>query len=301
MNKRFIGLLISLPFILSSCSISSKEEKVEFNHGDTMAVLSNLDDEAYTLCLEINTANVKKVYEINEELDLSGLVVNKRLSNGENIIISDYEILDVDLSSPGYKNVVIRYETFYASFSITVKGFVYRNYDEKYVYFLNETFNRDYFSLIKYDEIGAHEITDYNVSFPDNTVVGLGQIIIAYEDFRYVSNIAILEKQDNVPAIFSSTSNNKLLMFSHNIHADTFKGEKCTVSEGYYLLVKEDGTLELFDYKYMLYGPLNASYFGSTGEDIIQRLIPGGDLLVTIHGENFIIDASIWHHTVIGW
>ena len=96
-------------------------------------------------------------------------------------------------------------------------------------------------------------------------------------------------------------SDSKLMLFANNIHNTTYNGEKVVVSEGNYLLVKSDGTLELYDYRYMLYTPLNASYFGSDDHCVEQRLIPGGDLLVTINDEMFIVDASTWHHCLIGW
>lgn len=257
-----------------------------------------------TKILEIDTSSVKKVYEKDEIFDPSNLVVKRHLNSGEVIECSEdeYEIDEVDTSSPGYKYINIRYLDFYASFRIIVKGYVARNYDEKYIYFLGETFDRNYFSLTKYDEYGEHQIDDYIVNFPNNEEIGLGDISIVHDDqVVYSQTVAILKKQDNVPVIFSSTGTSALYLFANNIHNEIYQGHSCTVSEGNYLLVKEDQSLEIFDYRYMLYTPLNASYFGCNDSRVIQRLIPGGILLVTIDAEHFYIEPSIWHHCLIGW
>ena len=301
MKKRNI-LFPLLVLLMTSCSFSLPNQGTNIDQNSIQESLdSNNTDEENITAIKLDTSAVKKVYELNEELDTSGLIVSKVINSKGTIEITEYEVLDVDLSTAGYKSVIIGYKGFYASYQIIVKGYIYHNYDEKYVYFLNETFNRDLFSLVKYDEDGEHVINDYTVNFPDNTKVGLGQLVITYEDFTYTSDIAIMKKQDNVPIIFSSNSSSKLLLFVNNIHNSTFHDNPCVVSEGYYLLVKEDESLDLFDFRYMLYNPINASYFGSSRKGIIQRLIPGGDLLVSIDGEDFIIEASIWHHAAIGW
>ena len=301
MKKRNI-LLPLLVLLMTSCSFSLPNQGTNIDQNSIQESLdSNNTDEDNITAIKLDTSATKKVYEIDEELDISGLIVSKVINSEGTTEIAEYEVLDVDLSTAGYKSVIIGYKGFYASYQIIVKGYIYHNYDEKYVYFLNETFNRDLFSLVKYDETGEHVINDYTVSFPDNTKVGLGQLVITYMDFAYTSDIAIMKKQDNVPIIFSSNSSSKLLLFVNNIHNSTFHDNPCVVSEGYYLLVKEDESLDLFDFKYMLYNPLTASYFGSSKRDVIQRLIPGGDLLVSINGEDFIIEASIWHHAAIGW
>ena len=300
-----ICIALAATILLTSCSFFDTKKAQQPNNQtrDDGVLIAPLNNENPTdvKYLEVNTSSVKKVYEIDEEFDDSNILVFKHLNNGERVPCYDFTVTNVDTSEAGIKSVVVRYDVFFASFTVIVKGFVYHNYDEKYVYFLGETFNKELFSLYKYDENGEHVITDYNVSFPDNSQIGLGQIVITYEDFVYRSDIAILKKQDNVPTIFSSETNNKLLLFVNNIHSSTFKGNPCSVSEGNYLLVKEDGSLALYDFRYMLLQPLNASYFGCSSFDVTQRLIPGGDLLVTINGEHFIIEASIWHHTVIGW
>lgn len=294
--------LLSLIVLLTSCSFFSVQKQ------SNEVVNKNIEDEIVfdisdpkVMYLEIDTSNVKKVYEVNEPFDSTNLIVYKHLDNDTRIECFDYSLSNVDTSTPGISNAVVRCDNFFASFEVITKGYIYHNYDEKYVYYINETFNKNLFSLIKYDEDGEHIITDYDVSFPDNTQVGLGKLEISYEEFYYSLDIAIMKKQDNVPLIFSANSNSKLMSFTNNIHQSTYKGNNCTVSEGYYLLVKEDGSLELYDYTYMLLQPMNASYFSSSNFNVIQRLIPGGDLLVSIYDEIFIVDDYNWHHTVIGW
>lgn len=255
-----------------------------------------------TAKIQLDTSYVKKVYDIDDELDLSNLVVKKIYEDGQSEVcpIDEYTVNDVDTSTCGYKYVTINVGANFATYRIIVKGIKAINYDEKYVYFLGETFNRDYFTMLKYDDNGEHIITDYTVTFPDNSKIGVGELRITYEDFIYTSNIAILKKQDNVPIVFSSNSDSVLNLFVNGIENTTFNNQPCTISFGNYLLRKGDGTLKIYDYRYMLIKNQSISYFGSD-DDIIQRLIPGGSLLVTIDDEDFVIEPDIWHHAAIGW
>ncbi len=297
MMKKGLASICALTALISSCSFIVPSTSADVSEKEEQ--MNQIDEEPNRIVLDYSSA--KRVYELGEELNLDSLLVFLYRDGQQLAILDEYEVTEVDTSTPGRKEVIIKNGILVASFSIIVKGYVYHNYDEKYVYFLGETFNRDYFSLIKYDESGEHIINDYDVSFPNNTEIGLGQIVITYEDFVYRSDIAIMKKQDNVPVIFASNSDSRLLLFANNIHKSTYYGEKCVVSEGNYLLIDEKEELHLFDYKYMLYGPLNASYFGCSDHNVIQRLIPGGDLLVTIGEDDFIVEASIWHHCLIGW
>lgn len=309
MKKKFkwlIALSITIPFVSIGSFITVKNvnyarSKLSNEINEDVGRITSFEEISY---LEVDSSLVKKVYTVNEEIDITNLKVYKHLNNGEKIecLDDEYNVQPVDTTIAGYKNVIISYGDFYASYQITVKGFIYHNYDEKNIYYLNEEFDKNNFELIKYDENGEHYITDYDVSFPDNIVVGLGQIRISYEDFLYVSNIAIMKKPDNVPLIFYSEDENySLYLFVNNIHDDIYNGENCRVSEGYYLLVSEDRSLDLYDFKYTLLNSHNASYFGSSSDEVSQRLIPNGALLVTIKGIQFIIDSITWHHCVIGW
>ena len=110
-----------------------------------------------------------------------------------------------------------------------------------------------------------------------------------------------MPKQINVPGVFLTDSNATLLLFVNDVHNDTYNGNSCTLGNGYYLLIEEDGSLTIYDYHFMLMHYLNASYFGSDNTSIVQRLIPGGDLIVEIDGMIFRMLATDWHHALIGW
>ncbi len=256
-----------------------------------------------TQCLELDASSVKRVYDENEGFDSNGLVVYKHLNGGDIVEMDpeDYDLLIPDTSTPGYKSVFVRYGDFLASYRITVKGFVYRNYDWRHVYYIGEAFDPESFVLFEYDETGEHLVSNYDVSFPNSAEVGLGELTITYKDFSYSQEVAIMERQDNVPLIFSGYTSSTLMLFAGDIQMSTYGSTPCTVSDGYYLLTREDGSLALFDFRYMVTLDNYGSYFGSSSSKVKQRLIPGGDLLVSIEGEQFRVEAEIWHHCVIGW
>ena len=305
-----IGLLI-VPFLISSCSFSYAPNL----YPNEAPNVSKLNEDITPTYLEVDSSNAKVCYELNEPFDPTGLVVFEHYSDGSRLVCTDYTVNDVDTSTTGSKDVIIRKDKLFAEtmpIRVFENGFDFCEFAnfytrhfgyKRFVYYIGETFDRNGFELFeKIDDFSSTQVIDYDLSFPDNTKVGLGEIVITYKDFEYRRDIVIMEKPDNVPGIFYSlNSNSRLIVFTNNIHQDKYKDNDCTVSEGYYLLVNEDESLRLFDFKYMLLQPLNASYFGSSDKSVVQRLLPGGDLLVSIDGEDFILDSSIWHHTTIGW
>ena len=304
MNKKTIGklsiLLTLSSFLICSCAVIATHNDL-VKKEEIIHETNNRNDTIKGI--EIDSSSLKKVYEINESFDEDNLLVYKIALNDEKTLLSkqDYVVKGFDSSKASFNIVNIIYDNYVSSIDLIIKGYEYHNYDEKYVYYINETFNKEYFELYKYDETGKHEITDYVANFPDNTTVGLGKIVITYEDFRYESNIAIMPKQINVPGVFLTDSNATLLLFVNDVHNDTYNGNSCTLGNGYYLLIEEDGSLTIYDYHFMLMHYLNASYFGSNNTSIVQRLIPGGDLIVEIEGMIFRMFATDWHHTFIGW
>ena len=68
----------------------------------------------------------KTQYNLGEELDLTGLIVRGYYSDGSNKEITNYQVNDVDMTTPGTKRVTIIYIDKMASFEIEVNAIAYK-------------------------------------------------------------------------------------------------------------------------------------------------------------------------------
>ena len=72
--------------------------------------------------ISIQSAPTKQEYWIGEELDLSGLVVNALRADGTSEAITQgYTVSGYDATTPGKQTITVTYESFKATFTVTVK------------------------------------------------------------------------------------------------------------------------------------------------------------------------------------
>lgn len=142
--------------------------------------------------ISLNTDNVKKEYTYGQNLSLAGLVVTASYSNNTATEVTSYTTNPADgseLKTLGESDVVVTYETFTASFKITVSKVLTgieldtTNVKKEYGY-------NDYLDLTglivtaKYNDNSAAVVTDYTTSLEQNaTLSNLGEteIVVTYQ------------------------------------------------------------------------------------------------------------------------
>lgn len=123
MTKKLLPIFL-LSMFLVGCNSSSSGD----NHqgGDNKELTG----------IEITTEPNKKLYEVGEELDLTGLVVSTKYSDSSKETISDYQVNPNNgyvftYNDIGTKEIKVTYQTYNASFTVDVTGEEIDNYNVK--------------------------------------------------------------------------------------------------------------------------------------------------------------------------
>ena len=146
---------------------------------------------------------IKTEYGIGEKLDLTGLVVTARYSDGHEVIITEgFEVTGFDSEKIGKKEVIVSYLGKTAVFevnitkatmtSITAEGL------SKTEYFIGEDLVLDGLVItVHYSDGTSREIRDYEVSGFDSATVGTKIVTISYQGMSTTLEIVV---KDNTPS-----------------------------------------------------------------------------------------------------
>ncbi|HEY8421719.1 MAG TPA: bacterial Ig-like domain-containing protein [Thermoclostridium sp.] len=156
--------------------------------------------------LEIKRGPLKTVYFIGDELDLTGLAVYARYSDGTKIRLdrNEYTVSNLDSSSAGEKEIIITHKGKTALLTLIVKekslmGLEITKYP-KTTYFTGESFNAEGLEVSRVYDNGDKEILeDYTIdaSAFNSTVPGVYDIIISCDDFEPVNlKVTVREQVD---------------------------------------------------------------------------------------------------------
>lgn len=117
----------SLALAVEKCTISKLDTSVS---GNTSVTVSYGELSVEIACsvliaeidhIEITTEPSKKYYAPDtEQLDITGMVVTAILTNGEGMVLEEYEISEFQPSVLGHQTITVTYEEFTASFEVTV-------------------------------------------------------------------------------------------------------------------------------------------------------------------------------------
>lgn len=141
----------------------------------------------------------KTLYQLNEEFDSTGLVVEATFDNNETKQVTDYSISDVDTSTNGNKMVIIYYQDCSASFSITVGGEKQLNGIEitslptKIEYTINQAF--DPTGLVvsaTYNDASKEQVTNYTIGEVNTSNEGVAEVSVKYRGYVATFNIAVV-------------------------------------------------------------------------------------------------------------
>ena len=109
------------PLVRFASTLAGNYIVFETDHFSEFAVI---EVETYLSGISVTDLPAKLTYNINEEIDLTGIEVSALFSDGTSQTITEYDVSDVDMSSVGTKIVTVYYTvngiTKSASFNVTV-------------------------------------------------------------------------------------------------------------------------------------------------------------------------------------
>lgn len=157
-----------------------------FNHDETWTrqvkiTVRNCDD------LEITSMPTKTSYYTGQQLDLSGLEVTAHFTNGEELVVSDYEVSGFDSNTPGTQTITLSYAGQSVSFTIQMTQKAMTSISvtppDKTVYWENEKLDTSGMVVTAhYNDGTSLQIANYSVSGFDNTA-GTKTITVSYNGF----------------------------------------------------------------------------------------------------------------------
>ena len=103
-------------------SAGTKTVTVTYQNKNATYQITVSEPEPELLSIILDSSAVKKSYYVNDQLDLTGLIVKAHYDKGEDVVLNDsqYNVEAVDMSTAGTKTVVISYQRQRNSFEIQV-------------------------------------------------------------------------------------------------------------------------------------------------------------------------------------
>ena len=153
-----------------------------------------------TTGISINADSVKKTYKLGEELNTTGLVVNRVYSDGSTEVIADgYSFGGYDLMVSGVQTVTVTYGNFEATFEVLVieiTGIVIRTQPDKTGYYIGDELNTSGLTLTaSYSDGSTEVITEgFQVSGFDSSNVGVKTLAVEYKGFSETFEVDVTER-----------------------------------------------------------------------------------------------------------
>ena len=138
--------------------------------------------------IEITTPPTKLEYHKGDALDTTGLVVSTVWTDGSKETLADgYTVSDLDSTETGEKTITVTYQTFTATFNVTVvadtAGIRITHYPNKVYYKIGESLDTTGLTVAKYRADGTEvEITGYTVSDLDSSTSGSKTVNVFYTE-----------------------------------------------------------------------------------------------------------------------
>ncbi len=156
---------------------------------------------------------------------------------------------------------------------------------------------------LKYSDGSRDTITDYQITAPDMSTIGVKTITVSYDTFTASYQIFTIP---DVPwethkLDFANASGTWDRLEAYVTDRTTQTGYNAS-AKGWYLLKKADGNYEMYEFTYNLQ-PDNVSVFTCDGvQNTVDDSENGkGRLVAQINGLTFTADATTWHNRIIGW
>lgn len=165
-------------------SVGTKKVTVTYQNQTTAFNISVID----IIKIEITTLPSKIEYRKGSKLDTSGMVVSTVWTDGSKEVLADgYTVSDLDSTETGEKTITVTYQTFTATFVVTVvantAGIRISHYPDKIYYKIGDQLNTSGLSIMKYREDGSEEeVFRYNVSGFDSSKSGNSTVRVFYTE-----------------------------------------------------------------------------------------------------------------------
>lgn len=138
--------------------------------------------------IEITTPPTRTEYHKGDAVDTTGMVVSTVWTDGSKEVLADgYTVSELDSTETGEKTITVTYQTFTATFNVTVvadtAGIRISHYPNKVYYKIGESLDTTGLTVAKYRADGTEvEITGYTVSELDSATSGSKTVNVFYTE-----------------------------------------------------------------------------------------------------------------------
>ena len=176
----------------------------------------NVKEAAPVVTLESITVSgpTKTEYEIDDELDLTGLVVTAHYSDGSEAAVEDYEVSGFDSSTAGEKTITVTYQDKTAAFTVNVKEAapvvtlesITVSGPNKTEYKIGEKLDLTGLVVTAHYSTGDEAtVTGYEVSGFDSSTAGEKTITVTYQGKTAAFKVTVKETEKPVVTLESIT------------------------------------------------------------------------------------------------
>ena len=238
----------------SNTSVSSSSSSSSSSVASSSSSSSSSSVAPVLTGIELNTNNVKKVYNFGETLDLTGLVVTAKYSNNKTEVVTDYTARPANgtkLEQVGKTTVNIIYQNFNESFEVEVNKVFTRislnTENVKKTYSYGEAL--DLTGLVvtaNYNDGSQENVTEYSVNIANGTVlktIGTTTVEVTYLESKASFDVEVSALKET--GILVTLDLSTALTFENNVaykegngtveggdYAPRFKLTKVSTAEG---------------------------------------------------------------------
>lgn len=266
--------------------------------------------------ISLNDSAAKKEFEAGDAFTAAGLIVTVNFEGGSSEVVdaSACTFDGYDMDTVGTHTVTVKYGGKTAEYDITVVAarldrITVDHSAAKREYLVNGTFEYSGLVVTAHYANGAQKTLDeseYTVSEPDMTTVGVKTVTVEYEqktaEYMIYAIPDVNWDTSKMDLGNQSGTSDTLELFITNIDGGGDWGTAAT-TQGWYLLKRADGTYSMYEFRFT-YVPDRDPQCEFTTQGLDREYLDndrGGDMFVVIGGLTFRAGADYWHNRVMGW
>lgn len=243
--------------------------------------------------LVVDTSNAKLVYDINEDFDYEGLIVNTKTNSGKLNMIEGFSIDSSSFQKGviGQYDILVTYNNLNTKYVVEIKDKGTLAITKNYKFFVGQDFESNSPELTQTTSTGSTNlIDDYKIEDFNTDAVGQHTAKIQANGFTYDVDYSVVDNYNylqNLVNIWKETNEDKIYNYGyyHYFNANTYSEEIHTVT------IDEDSTWHIV----MILNETRISYAWATIDGALYQEIEGEKTTYTQYSsQEEAINAINW-------